>query len=73
MPDEDGYSLIRRVRALPATCARSGDRAVSLHAARKTARRPAQAGFTRFIAKPATPQQLLRAVDALLNDAADKT
>jgi signal transduction histidine kinase/ActR/RegA family two-component response regulator len=67
MPNEDGYSLIRRVRKLagavrmiPAIALSAYTRAEDRDAAR-------EAGFTRFIAKPATPQQLLMAVDALLN------
>jgi signal transduction histidine kinase/CheY-like chemotaxis protein len=73
MPGEDGFSLIRRVRALagparalPAIALSAYTRAEDRDAARV-------AGFTEFIAKPATPQDLLRAVGALLNVAADRS
>jgi PAS domain S-box-containing protein len=63
MPDEDGYSLLRRIRALPdstlaaipaaavTACARPADRWQAL-----------AAGFQLHLAKPAAPQELALAV-----------
>jgi signal transduction histidine kinase/ActR/RegA family two-component response regulator len=69
LPEEDGYSLIRRVRTMPS--AASAVPAIALSAYTRAEDREAarEAGFTRFIAKPATPQQMLRAVQALLKAA----
>jgi signal transduction histidine kinase/CheY-like chemotaxis protein len=69
LPEEDGYSLIRRVRTLSGPV--RGVPAIALSAYTRAEDREAarEAGFTRFIAKPATPQQLLRAVQALLKGA----
>jgi CheY-like chemotaxis protein len=69
MPDEDGYSLIRRIRALPGTVAAIPAIALSAYTRAEDRDSAEAAGFTRFIAKPATPQELLRAIDTLLNPA----
>jgi signal transduction histidine kinase/CheY-like chemotaxis protein len=69
MPDEDGYSFIRRVRALSGSARAVPAIALSAYTRAEDREAAHQAGFTRFIAKPATPQQLLRSVDALLNPA----
>jgi signal transduction histidine kinase/ActR/RegA family two-component response regulator len=67
MPDEDGYSLIRRIRSLPGVVRAVPAIALSAYTRAEDRGAAEEAGFTRFIAKPATPQQLLRAVEALLN------
>jgi len=66
MPDEDGYSLIRRVRARP------GDRGGSVPAAALTAYARAEdrsrvlaAGFQRHVPKPIDPSDLVNVVAAL--------
>jgi signal transduction histidine kinase/CheY-like chemotaxis protein len=72
MPEEDGYSLIRRVRA-------SGDpRVAAIPAAAVTAyARHAEreqvlaAGFQRHLAKPIDPAQLARTVDQLVHPGAE--
>ncbi len=66
LPEEDGYSLIRRVRTLPGTARSVPAIALSAYTRAEDREAAREAGFTRFIAKPATPQQLLRAVEALL-------
>jgi signal transduction histidine kinase/CheY-like chemotaxis protein len=67
MPNEDGYSLIRRIRALQGMARSVPAIALSAYTRAEDRRAAEEAGFTRFVAKPATPQQLLRAVEALLN------
>jgi CheY-like chemotaxis protein len=69
LPEEDGYSLIRRVRTLPGAVRAVPALALSAYTRAEDREAARQAGFTRFVAKPATPQQLLRAVEALLNAA----
>jgi CheY-like chemotaxis protein len=63
MPDEDGYSLLRKVRALPPE--RGGDVpaiALTAFARPEDFRRALDAGFQLHIAKPVTPDSLLAAV-----------
>jgi len=67
MPDEDGYSLMRRIRALPGAVGAIPAIALSAYTRAEARGSAEDAGFTRFIPKPATPQDLLRAIDALLN------
>ncbi|MEP6915310.1 MAG: ATP-binding protein, partial [Acidobacteriota bacterium] len=69
LPGEDGCALMRRVRALPEPA--GGVPAIALSAYTRAEDRDAarDAGFTTFIAKPATPQELLRALDGLANPA----
>jgi CheY-like chemotaxis protein len=67
MPDEDGYSLIRRVRTMPGAARVVPAIALSAYTRAEDRDAARQSGFTRFLPKPATPQQLLRAVEALLN------
>ncbi len=71
MPDEDGYSLVRRIRAIDATnqvspvpviavsaLARDGDRADAL-----------AAGFDAHIAKPFETEELVAAIERLTAEA----
>jgi PAS domain S-box-containing protein len=62
-PAEDGYSLLRQVRALPA---RLGGRlpavAVSAFATAQDRKRALRAGFKDYVVKPITPRLLLAAV-----------
>ena len=66
MPDEDGFSFIRRIRALPAAEG-SGTPALALTAfAREGDRsRALQAGFTAHVGKPVEPAVLASAVSNL--------
>lgn len=67
MPEEDGYSLIRKVRALDS--ANGGVPAIALTAyAREEDRLQAErAGFQLHIAKPVKPSELLKAIEKLVN------
>jgi CheY-like chemotaxis protein len=65
MPDEDGLSLIRRIRALPAE--NSGDVpaiALTAYARPEDVRAAMEAGFQLHIVKPVKPQVLLEAISA---------
>jgi PAS domain S-box-containing protein len=66
MPDEDGYSLIRRVRALPPEQG-SGIPAVALTAftSAEDRRRALEAGFQLHLAKPIEPNELIKVVTNL--------
>jgi signal transduction histidine kinase/CheY-like chemotaxis protein len=63
MPEEDGYSLIRKVRALPHE---QGGRtlavALTAYARREDALRAFAAGYQRHVAKPIEPAELARVV-----------
>jgi two-component system CheB/CheR fusion protein len=66
LPGEDGISLIRNVRALPAT--RGGSTpalAVSGHTDGSMQRLALAAGYQSYLTKPASPRQLLGAIAAL--------
>jgi signal transduction histidine kinase/CheY-like chemotaxis protein len=65
MPSEDGCSLIRRVRSLPGPAGRMPAIALSAYTRAEDREAARAAGFTTFIAKPATPQELLRALHTL--------
>lgn len=66
MPDEDGYALIRRVRASPAArIAAIPAAAVTAHARDDERQRALLAGFHLHLAKPLELGQLTRTVDAL--------
>lgn len=66
MPGEDGYSLIRRIRALPAE---EGGRipaaALTAHARAEDRRRTLLAGFNLHVPKPVDPEELLAVVASL--------
>jgi PAS domain S-box-containing protein len=68
MPDEDGYSFIRRVRTLPAPQQRQVP-AIALSAFAKEEDRQAalSAGFQRHIAKPVNPDDLIQAIAELMS------
>jgi signal transduction histidine kinase/CheY-like chemotaxis protein len=66
MPDEDGYSFIKRIRALPASRAGSIPAAALTAFARDEDRQRAlQAGFQMHLAKPVDESSLLAAVATL--------
>lgn len=64
MPDEDGYSLIRRVRQL-------GDNrrlpaiALTAYARKQDAEAAVSAGYDRHLAKPVAPAELVRAIKSV--------
>lgn len=67
MPDEDGYALIRKVRALPSADRASIPAAAVTAYARQDQRQQAlAAGYQLHIAKPIDPSRLARAVMTLL-------
>ena len=68
MPDEDGFSLMRRVRALPAS---RGGRvpalALTAYARSEDAVHAQQVGYQRHLAKPADLDELTRSVAKLIS------
>jgi signal transduction histidine kinase/CheY-like chemotaxis protein len=65
MPVEDGIALIQKVRALASPVARVPAIALTAYARPEDARRALDAGYTRHLAKPATPAALVSAVAEL--------
>jgi len=66
MPGEDGYALIRRLRALDADHGGAiPAAALTAHARPEEVRRALEAGFQRHLAKPTAPDEIARAVAAL--------
>ncbi len=67
MPSEDGYSLIRRVRALdPSRGGRLPAVALTAYARAVDRERALAAGFQRHVAKPIDPAELVAGIAALL-------
>ncbi len=63
MPDEDGYTLIRKIRALPpAAGGRTTAVALTAYARREDAQRAFAAGYQLHIAKPIEPAELASVV-----------
>jgi PAS domain S-box-containing protein len=63
MPEEDGYSLLRRIRALPA--AKGGQvpaLALSAFAGNENKQRAYEAGFDGYCTKPFDPEQITRVI-----------
>jgi len=68
MPEEDGYSLLRRIRALPAKDGGSISAiALSAFQTADDRRRALAAGFDIHLGKPVAPAELLDAARALAN------
>jgi CheY-like chemotaxis protein len=67
LPGEDGCALMRQIRELPPPAGRVPAIALSAYTRAEDRESARDAGFTTFIAKPATPQELLRALDTLAN------
>ena len=66
MPGEDGYDLIRRIRALPpAEGGRIPAAALTAHARAEDRRRTLLAGFNLHVPKPVDPEELLAVVASL--------
>jgi signal transduction histidine kinase/CheY-like chemotaxis protein len=74
MPGEDGNSLVRRVRALPDAVGRIPAIALSAYTRVEDREAARRAGFTTFIGKPTTPEELLHAVRSLVRESpSDRT
>ena len=65
MPGEDGYALIRRVRALGTSAAKIPAIALTAYAREEDRRRALAAGFQTYLAKPVEPDDLVRVVGEL--------
>jgi PAS domain S-box-containing protein len=65
MPDEDGYDLIRRVRAAGFTAKQLPAVALTAFAQKEDRRRVLQAGFQVHVAKPVDPHELIALVASL--------
>jgi CheY-like chemotaxis protein len=71
MPDEDGYSLIRRVRLL------GGDRklpaiALTAYARKQDAEAALASGYDRHLAKPVAPVDLIKAIKSVTLEVSSK-
>jgi PAS domain S-box-containing protein len=72
MPEEDGYELIRRVRALgPERGGRVPAAAVSAYAGEDSRRQALDAGFQLHVPKPVDPEELVSVVRRLAGQAGD--
>jgi signal transduction histidine kinase/ActR/RegA family two-component response regulator len=67
MPEEDGFSFMRRVRHNSNVGARVPAIALSAFADARSEESARAAGFSVFLAKPARPEALLKLIDRLLN------
>ena len=66
MPQEDGYTLVRKLRALsPERGGSTPAMAVTAFAREEDARRAREAGYQMHLPKPVEPAELLRAVTTL--------
>jgi signal transduction histidine kinase/CheY-like chemotaxis protein len=66
MPDEDGYSLMKRIRALPPEQGRNVPSiALTAYTRSEERSRALAAGFTRHICKPVNPPELLTLIGTL--------
>ena len=66
MSGEDGCALMRRIRGLPGPVGQIPAVALSAHTRFEDRQSTRAAGFSEFVGKPATPQDLLSAVERLL-------
>jgi CheY-like chemotaxis protein len=72
MPGEDGYSLIRRVRALPGAAALPA-LALTAYARAEDRTHALRAGFNMHLAKPIDPAELLVVIETLVRSAAQRS
>jgi CheY-like chemotaxis protein len=67
MPEEDGYTLVSKIRQLPAE---SGGRipalALSAFATAESKKRALESGFNSYATKPFEPDQLIKEIMALV-------
>jgi CheY-like chemotaxis protein len=66
MPERDGYSLLRAIRALPPPAGSIAAVALTAYAGPEDTERALHAGFQKHIAKPAAPHALIEMVAALV-------
>ena len=71
MPGEDGYELMRRVRALSGLRGRVAAVALTAHARPEDRARALEAGFQWHLAKPIDPAELVAAIAALASHRGD--
>jgi len=71
MPGEDGYELMRRVRALSGLRGRIAAVALTAHARPEDRARALEAGFQWHLAKPIDPSELVAAIAALASHRGD--
>lgn len=62
MPDQDGYELLRQLRALAGAAASTPAIALTAYATGEDRRRALSAGFQQHLVKPVEPRELLDAV-----------
>jgi CheY-like chemotaxis protein len=62
LPEEDGFALMHRIRALPGDASRVPVIALTGYAGALAAGRAIEAGFRQFVSKPVTPDVLARVV-----------
>ncbi len=65
MPGQDGYDLIRRVRALPGDAASLPAAALTAYARAEDRHRALNAGYSKHLAKPVEPSELVAVVAEL--------
>jgi signal transduction histidine kinase/ActR/RegA family two-component response regulator len=68
MPGQDGYELIREIRAMPSALSAIPAAAVTAHARDDERERALAAGFQMHLAKPVQPMALARAVAMLASE-----
>ena len=68
MPGDDGYSLIRQIRAAGTSVSSIPAAAVTAHARDEERTRALAAGFQMHLAKPVEPGEIVRMVDHLAHD-----
>jgi CheY-like chemotaxis protein len=67
MPEEDGYSLIRRLRQLPADLEKKLPAiALTAYARKQDADAAIDAGYDRHLPKPVAPAELIRAIKSVV-------
>jgi signal transduction histidine kinase len=67
MPEEDGYSLIRRLRQMPADIERKLPAiALTAYARKQDAKAAIDAGYDRHLPKPVAPAELIRAIKSVI-------
>lgn len=73
LPEEDGYALIRRVRALGGPAHNVPAIALTAYARPEDEHRAKHAGFNVYLSKPIEPDELVSLVSSLLAGGADRT
>jgi CheY-like chemotaxis protein len=73
LPDQDGYALMRRVRALEGAAAHVPAIALTAYARPEDAHRAKDAGFNVYLSKPIEPDELVWLVSSLLADRGERS